>query len=497
MAPYKRTNRQGVDMAYQIESPVDEQVEDGETMEAEQAAEMSVLRTNLVDDSVSWHSIRDGKRIFRSFCIMSVLFSANHGTIVSCLSLATARLGAVGALQSGVLYLFYTLSAVLGATYVVKKVGGRNGMVFGMVLYCIYVACFLVATSYPEIERAAALTGATFGGIGAGFLWVAQGAYFAEASKRHAAAMLQEVNESTSFFAGTFACIYLSLEVMLRALSSLLALFLDWRTIFGIYTAIAVITTLGMLLVIDYPDDADATSAPTSVFYKVTAALQLLSRDPKMKYMVGLNAAFGFTGAFLNSYVNGQVVAAALDDADSHYVGILSSTTAVVAALTSLATGSIPRKGPLLIGGAVCFFFVAFPFLIQPDAKSWSLPGLVVIYTLQGIGRATYESTLKATFADYFSSDSVGAFSNMILQNGLAGSIGYVLTFQLLCDKQSRYCVEYSDGSLHDVLTFVLIVCISAVIAVLGYWRASVLFKCEQEGEHMATLLPNEDAESA
>lgn len=480
-------------MDRQIESLVDE----GEATESEQAAEMSVLRTNLVDDSVSWHSIREAKSIFRNFCVMSVLFSANHGTIVSCLALATARLGAVGALQSGVLYLFYTLSAVLGATYVVKKCGGRNGMVFGMVLYCIYVSCFLVATSYPEIARAAALTGATFGGIGAGFLWVAQGAYFAEASKRHAAAMLQEVNVSTSFFAGTFAFIYLSLEVLLRALSSLLALFLDWRAIFGIYTAIAVVTTVGMLLVIDYPDNVDSSSAPTSVFYKVTAALQLLARDPKMKYMIGLNATFGFTGAFLNSYVNGQVVAAALDDTDSHYVGILSSTTAVVAALTSLATGRIPRKGPLLIGGAMCFFFVAFPFLIQPDAKSWSLAGLVAIYTLQGIGRATYESTLKATFADYFSTDSVGAFSNMILQNGLAGSIGYILTFQLLCDTPSRYCIEYSDGSLHDVLTFVLVVCISGIIAVLGYWRASVLYVREQEGGHMATLIPNDDAESA
>lgn len=459
--------------------------------------EVEELRTNLVEDAVSWQSTQEGKRIFRNFCLMAVLFSANHGTIVSCLSLATARLGAVGALQSGVLYLFYTLSAVLGATYVVTKVGGRNGMVAGMILYCVYVACFLLATVYPELERAAALTGATFGGIGAGFLWVAQGTYFAEASKRHAAAMQQEISESTSFFAGTFACIYLSFEVVLRTLSSLLALFLDWRAIFGIYTAIAVISTVGMLLVTNYQEDEDGSRAPSSMFYKVTAALRLLVKDPKMKYMIGLNATFGFTGAFLNSYVNGQVIAAALNDTDSHYVGVLSSITAVVAALVSLATGRIPQKGPLLIGGAVCFFFVAFPFLVQPDATLWSLQGLVAIYTLQGIGRATYESTLKATFADYFSSDSVGAFGNMILQNGLAGSIGYILTFRLLCDNPSRYCVEYSDGTLHDVLTFVLVVCISGIIAVLGFWRASVLYKREQEGYRRPALVPNDDAEAA
>jgi hypothetical protein len=121
-----------------------------------------------------------------------------------------------------------------------------------------------------------------------------------------------------------------------------------------------------------------------------------------------------------------KVVAVALHDKDSHFIGIFSSWMALVAALTSLLTTKIPHKGFLLIVGAMSFFFVAFPLLIQPDATMWNIQGLVSIYTLQGIGRATFESTLKATFADYFSSDSVGAFSNIILQNGLSGAVGYL-----------------------------------------------------------------------
>lgn len=39
-----------------------------------------------------------------NFVKMAVLFSANHGCVVACLSLATARLGNVGAWQSGILY---------------------------------------------------------------------------------------------------------------------------------------------------------------------------------------------------------------------------------------------------------------------------------------------------------------------------------------------------------------------------------------------------------
>ncbi len=54
------------------------------------------------------------------------------------------------------------------------------------------------------------------------------------------------------------------------------------------------------------------------------------------------------------------------------------------------------------------------------------------------------------------------------------------MTFSLLCEESSRYCIEYSNGTLHDVLTFELIVVICAVFAVVGYFRASALFEAEQ-----------------
>ena len=56
---------------------------------------------------------------------------------------------------------------------------------------------------------------------------------------------------------------------------------------------------------------------------------------------------------------------------------------------------------------------------------------------------------------------------------------GLTVTFSLLCETPSRYCVEYSDGSLHDVLTFELIVLLSAAFAVFGYLRASAIYQSE------------------
>ncbi|KAG7369743.1 major facilitator superfamily transporter [Nitzschia inconspicua] len=443
------------------------------------------------------------RRTLLNFVLMSILFSANHGCVVSCLGLASARLGSIGAWQSGILYITYTASALLGATYIVKKTGARNSLLLGMLFYCFYVACFWVGTlvSHDNIsgQRVAAYTGAAIGGIGAGFLWTAQGAYFGLAAEDHASRLQQPVETSTASLAGIFAFFYLAEEVLLRLLSSFLLEFhlASWGSIFGIYTFITVLSTMAISCIYNYPKsgvDTDNTDArledhPPSAsrfFYKLSSALQLLINDPKMKYMVGLNAVFGFTASFLNSYVNGQVVPAALNDPDSKYIGVLSSWVSAVAAGMSLVfgrLGSKTGKGPILILGALCFFGVVFPFVLQPNASKYGWPMLVIIYSLHGTGRATFEGTLKATFADYFPHEKEGAFANIILQNGLAGAVGYFLTFSLQCDTPSRYCIEYSNGTLHDVLSFELVVIVSAILAIIGYLRASAIHKMELEEE--------------
>jgi hypothetical protein len=75
-----------------------------------------------------------------------------------------------------------------------------------------------------------------------------------------------------------------------------------------------------------------------------------------------------------------------------------------------------------------------------------------------------------------------GAFANVTLQNGLFGSIGYLLTFQLRCDTPGPYCIQYRNGTLHDVLTFEILVCVSSVIAIAGYLRALNLYSLERRG---------------
>jgi len=151
------------------------------------------------------------QRTMWNFILMSVLFSANHGSVVSCMGLATARLGSTGAIQNGILFFSYTTSALLGSTYITKRAGSRKALLYGMGLYCIYVSCFWFAilAKTESAVRAFAWGGAAIGGIGAGFLWTAQGSYFGQAAEEHAEHLNQSISISTASLAGVFAFLYL------------------------------------------------------------------------------------------------------------------------------------------------------------------------------------------------------------------------------------------------------------------------------------------------
>jgi Major Facilitator Superfamily len=431
-----------------------------------------------------------------NFYIMSILFSTVPAAALACLSLATARLGLIGAWQSGILYLTYCLSALCGATWIVKKLGSRTALVLGMSLYCLYVTCFWLATLYPFIERGLALTGAGLGGIGAGIMWTSQGTYFAQAAHAYALETGMSGTASNSKLAGIFAFCLLVEETTFDLLSTLfIRVFgISWTFIFGLYTFLAWSATILLpIMVKEYPhhhgeathDDIAGSGGGASswndAFYKATCAFYLLVNDSKMKYMIGFNASFGFCGAFLNSFVSGQVVPVALRDASASYVGLFVAVHGTVAAISSLLFGHLAPKignGPILSLGAVSFGAVAVPFLIQPNLEQWTWAMLLFIYSAEGVGRATFESTLKAVFADFFYYEKEGAFANIILQNGISSAIAYVMSFRLTCNNNATnvYCIEYRDSSHHDILVFGMMIILTSIAAILGYWRALHLF---------------------
>ncbi|GMH75989.1 hypothetical protein TrVE_jg12144 [Triparma verrucosa] len=433
-------------------------------------------------------------QIVRSFLLMSICFSANHGAVTACLGLASARLGDLtyldadlGTWQNGTLYTFYTLSAVFGATYVVDRLGSRNGILAGVSIYCVYVCCFLVASLVSDANKwPVALIGAAIGGVGGGFLWTAQGAYFGKTAAAYALACDIPKEDATAYLGGLFAFFYLSEEVALKLLSTLITqvLELDWLVVFISYSVIAFLSAVGILFVYKFPEEAAKENDKKDFCYKVTAATRLLTTDTKMPLMIPMNAVFGFAAAFLNSYVTGQVIhfATTAPGADpvnglDNYVGTFTAIPAAVAAVMSLILGKVAAKtgkGPILIGGACAFAALASVFLIRPGLDDWGWAPLITVFILMGMGRATFESTLRATFADFFSSNLPGAFANIILQSGLSSAFAFFAFPHITCDEESDYCVEYKgNGGLHNVLALELIVIVTALLAILGYWKAS------------------------
>merc|ERR1719436_1465506 len=81
----------------------------------------------------------------------------------------------------------------------------------------------------------------------------------------------------------------------------------------------------------------------------------------------------------------------------------------------------------MVIAGAVSFAAIGLCFFALSCCSGWGW-WLLVLYSLQGSGRAVFESTNKGIFADLWPNDSVGAFSNSMMQSSLAFAVCFFLS---------------------------------------------------------------------
>ena len=230
------------------------------------------------------------KEIHTSFLLISFLFAINHGALLSCLGLASARLGsAVASASSTTLYVFNTGFALLGAPYIVKQCGPHSGLIMGMCMCATYVSSFWGVVSMcnqtnDEGDSTEAIQGTNFcsestsiigsviGGIGSAILWTSQGSFFTGLCAQYSRSIQDrniEIEKVTSRLGGEWAFVFLFIEVWMRILSTVLSNGIhtsgtdetwfnhgmDWKGIFGVYSI------LGELLVklIGFPVDIPHT----------------------------------------------------------------------------------------------------------------------------------------------------------------------------------------------------------------------------------------------
>eukprot|EP00471_Norrisiella_sphaerica_P006643 CAMPEP_0184490862 /NCGR_PEP_ID=MMETSP0113_2-20130426/19111_1 /TAXON_ID=91329 /ORGANISM="Norrisiella sphaerica, Strain BC52" /LENGTH=425 /DNA_ID=CAMNT_0026874981 /DNA_START=98 /DNA_END=1375 /DNA_ORIENTATION=+ len=359
---------------------------------------------------------------------MALCFSINHGCVTAVLGLASANLGdELGGVQSGTLYILYTLSALLIATSLVHSLGAKWSLACGLGMYCFYVGSFLIAAKVEAVKWPAAIIGSAIGGTAAGWLWTAQGVYFARVAERYAVDSGIEKEKCTSWLASVFASIYVGFEVILKLASSFLYDFGSDVFVYTFFTVVAVACAVLMVFVPKEPPPmSQAENQPMSTGERLAQAGKLLATDARMRWIAGFEIMFGFSTSFLNFYINGTIVKAALGKKDIGYMSAVVPAVATLMAIPySWLTNSI-GKAPVMLGGCLSYLTIAIVVAAVQDGTLESLKwGLVFLYILAGNGRSVFEGTNKAMVADFFPEEKPAAFANIIITSGGASAIAF------------------------------------------------------------------------
>ena len=458
----------------------------------------------------------EARAIKWNFARFAVLFSINHGCVTSVLNLAVLMLGDRGSYMSGVLNVMYAATALVAAPAIVSTLGHRGALIAGASLYCVYVMALplaLVATG-DAAKTAIAISGGAIGGVAAGFLWTAQGAYFTLSAQLYAAASTDSsVEHATSSFAALFGGFYLGLELVLKMLPlgmraieeaidpsaqhqstcsqpapppppgpTLSATHLNTSNVIVAitYSACAVAAAAGLVTIWDlearrkslavtvgttvtshaagaHAESSDtretrneggelreahassrARNAPPHYrLGKLAAAVLLWFEQPSVLLLAPIQITFGLCAALLGYELTGKVVPCAFPTTAVVAAGLLSALVAFIAAAMQYPlkiAASAVGKVPVMLGGLLAFLALGVICLLLDEQHLAHAAPLLLCFVLQGVGRACYEGTNKALYADRFPHDAEAAFANQLLANGLASAIAY-FTFPQISDR--------------------------------------------------------------
>jgi Na+/melibiose symporter-like transporter len=164
----------------------------------------------------------------------------------------------------------------------------------------------------------------------------------------------------------------------------------SFNAVFTTYLIITISAAASISVVQELKPEAVPTAAPVANNFdtkKLTATVKLLLADAKMPLVMGMCLSFGVASAFLNSYLNGHVVA---EYKGNHNIGYYASITpAVAGGLAPLLSwiGSRFGKYPVMMIGSVGFMLsFAGPLFLQPEVLSTTWV-LVCVYAFEATGR--------------------------------------------------------------------------------------------------------------
>eukprot|EP00933_Yihiella_yeosuensis_P042565 TRINITY_DN37191_c0_g1_i1.p1 TRINITY_DN37191_c0_g1~~TRINITY_DN37191_c0_g1_i1.p1 ORF type:complete len:452 (+),score=38.70 TRINITY_DN37191_c0_g1_i1:24-1358(+) len=381
----------------------------------------------------------DERRLRANFWWMSAAFALNHGTVTTPLVVASTLLGEqVADLGNGILYIVTLLSSLFLAAPLTDGLGSKGALMFGMFFYCIYVTGFALASFFqgdPSLPSLCFIPASACGGLAAGVLWTGQGSYFSSVATELSEVTNTDRQATTSKLASKFAFVYLSLEVASKlSFSALQAIGVQiWQT--GFFYAFIGVFTLWMMSCVDrIGSRGTSTDGLATQFVSKILTTASLWSDPLIWLLSPTNLTFGFCAAFMNGHVNARFASKELGPQLVAFLAALTAATAAVMSQILRPLASRYGKGVVICAGAMCFFFIPLCILQLECCSGWGWR-LILLYILQGTGRAVYESTNRATFSDFFTGEKTeGAFANCMLQSSLSFASSFFLQTVLSTD---------------------------------------------------------------
>ena len=374
----------------------------------------------------------------RNFWAMSVAFALNHGCVTVCLAYASSMLGNnMGSVSSGCLYVSYAASAFLLAKPLVAAVGPKNGLSFGVIGYCLYTFCFLLAVMFLEVTTSVSwmfsVVGGIIGGVAGGLLWTAQGRYFARSATLYAQRLQLPLENVNADMIAIFATAFLGIETAAKLLAT--AFFLLFPTaapgvIFSVYSLVA-LCSVGVVV---YLEDLDETGYLSFSYRAVSEeagkVARLMYLDRRLALLLPFQVAFGFASSFVPYYVFGTVI----DDSPklgSEWVGLLSAVIVLTGSAMALPSAWAANKfgKPLVMSlGGLCLTVTGLVFFMFTDEQLGTWDAILPYLVIYGMGRGIWETINKAVIADFYASNPdtcTTAFAAATFFNGYASAMGY------------------------------------------------------------------------
>lgn len=276
---------------------------------------------------------------------------------------------------------------------------------------------------------------------------------------------------ATTLFAGIFACILLVTEMILKGMATFV-----WSqgpaghlTIMISYAIVAAACGVCLAYI---PTDVDpgkpsscellrqkketegsGSDQALKVLKNIAGTLALCGKTPLAALLAPRQILFGSMTVLVAFYVTGTIVPATVG-LDS--VGILTAIVPLVAAVLQVPFTVLSKlkgaKPVIMVIGDISFAMLIVMCLIlnmqmtmmEEEAETTTpaanvtttttakmiddapMVNIVILYVLQGIGRACFEGANRATYAEFFPAEQLqAAFGTLFVSNALSATVGF------------------------------------------------------------------------